>query len=211
MKHMKMLGLVTVAAAALMAFAGTAWANELTTPQGKKIERHAKIKATSEGEVYFDSVSKVSCALSHMELDISNTGGKEWNGDKNHPTTPTEAEVESLEFTNCGKDTVTTLKGGTLIVTSLGGNAGTVTSNETELTVQIHRTVLGFPITTHCVLKTNNTDIGELTGTGNGGITTATLHVSALLTHAATDSACGEASGWFGSYQITTPDHLWVD
>jgi hypothetical protein len=183
MKYMKMLGLLAVAAAALMAFVGTASATVTSTGAIYTGNIHAHSSNTS-----LDGSVKVSCTGSTVEGYVNNGS--------------TTGSVSVLTFTGCGNDTVSVLQKGSLTI----GSSGTATSTGAEVTVQLHRTVLGFPITTHCIYKTNNTDVGTLTE-GN----TPILHIgSAPIPEVATDGACGNDAVWTGSYHVTQPHNLEV-
>ena len=200
MKYVKMLGLLAVAAAALMAFAGSASATELTGPAGK-LGVGSVIKATSTNSKLTGSV-EVACKHSSVEGKITNAGGA-------GVTVEGSIEKTKLTFTECNGDTVEVLNGGTLIVHTQNpennGN-GIVTSTGAEVTIQLHRIVLGFPVTTHCIYVTNATDIGHLTGG-----TPAVLDInSSPIPRKATDGACGESSIWTGNYTVTSPTTLIV-
>jgi ABC-type glycerol-3-phosphate transport system substrate-binding protein len=76
MKYLKILGLAAIAAAALMAFAGTASATTLTSPKGTIVKTGTVIHAVSEGHVVFDPpFSKSECNLT-IEGTTSNEGGR---------------------------------------------------------------------------------------------------------------------------------------
>lgn len=204
MGYMKMLGLLAIAVAALMALAGSASAAKLTSPTGTQLGAGTVIKATAEKVVYIDGSVDVSCKNGHIEASVTNAGG-------NHGVTTTvEANLTKLEFTDCA-DTVTVVTLGTLSFHSLGNNNHTVTSSGLDITVQLHRTVFGFPITTHCGYATNNTDIGTLTGSSHSSGGRATLHLSGRLPQTTTDGACGSTADLTGSYEVTAPDPLYVD
>ena len=75
MKYAKMLGLLAVAAAALMAFAGVASATTLTSPSGTTYT--STIKATSEGTTTLHNSSlgiAVSCEESTVEGKVEKHG-----------------------------------------------------------------------------------------------------------------------------------------
>jgi hypothetical protein len=181
MKYMKMLGLLAVAAAALMAFVGTASAT-VTSPAGTA---YAGNIVSSSSNTSLDGSVKVSCTSSTVEGDPSSAGA-------------TSGTISKLTFANCGNDTVKVNANGSLAISS----SGTVTSTGAEVTVQLHRTVLGFPVTTHCIYKTNNTSVGTLTE----GVSPAVLHIgSSPIPEVATDGACGNDAVWTGSYTVSTP------
>lgn len=205
MKYVKMLGLLAMAAAAVMAFVGSASAATLTSPTGTVLGTGTVIKAAAEGVTKLDGSVDVACNESHVEGTVTNAGG-------GVPTQTVEGNITKLEFTGCAKDTVNVLAGGSLSIHSLGNGNGTLTSTGAIVTVQLHRTLLGFPITTHCIYVTNNTHIGTVTGSHNTASGTATLDIdSALIPQEPTDGACGENAEWTGSYEVTEPDPLYID
>lgn len=185
MKYVKMLGLLAVAAAALMAFVGTASAT-VTSPAGTKYT--GNIHSTSINTSLDGSV-KVSCLHSTVVGYVED--GK------------TTGNISTLHFSECGKDTVSVLANGSLTIAS----NGTVTSTGAIVTVQLHRSLLGFPVTTHCIYETNNTDVGTLV---EG--TEPVLNIgSAPIPEVATDGACGNDAVWTGSYSVKSPHELVID
>ncbi len=210
MKSLKMLGLAAIAAGALMAFAGagTASATELTctNPPGTKVmcEPGTMIHAESEGHAVLDPpIGKIEC-VSTVTADTLNTGGA---GET------VEAKITSLTFTGCTNGaTVTVLERagahptGTLTIHTteepINNLDGTLTSTGTEVTVES----AGF----HCIFSTNNTDIGDLTGSSKTKAT-PTLDISASISRTGGRSGafCGTTASWTGSYKITEPD--WMD
>jgi hypothetical protein len=208
MKYAKILGLLAVAAAALMAFAGTASATIITksTDGGKthtQMVKGEKIHAVNEGTVTLDGAVKITCTESTVEGEITEAGT---------PTTETpKGTIGTLTFGGCNH-TVTVLKGGTLEVhtetTGTNNKNGTLTSNGAEITVITH----GIIGTIHCIYTTANTDIGRVTGSDNTG-KTATLDIdSAPIKIDETSAGCGFGTAeWTGSYSVDVPDHMDID
>ena len=194
MKYLKMLGLLAVAAASLMAFAGTASA---TITNGGGAYDGPLVSSSSNSEL--DGSVDVKCKSSVVEgsVEKGNTSGT----------------ISNLSFTECGGDTVTPIpitevisSEPTVHKTYYGSLAvasnGTVTSSGAEVTVQLHRSIFGFPITTHCIYATNNTAVGTLTE----GVNPAVIHLSGTnIPQKPTDSACGESAQWTGTYTVSTP------
>ena len=184
MKYVKMLGLLAVAEAALMAFAGTASAT-----------------ITSGGSAY---TGEISASSSNSELDgtvdvkckSSTVAGTTTSG-------ATSSSVSTLDFTECGADTVSVVKNGSLSISS----AGSVSSSGAEVTVQVHRSVFGFPVTTHCIYSTG---AGTTVGTLTEGTTTIHL-LGTNIPQVATDGGCGSNAQWTGTYTISKPGALTVD
>jgi uncharacterized protein YaiE (UPF0345 family) len=202
MKYVKMFGLLAVAAAALMAFAGTASAT-LTDGSG---EPATTISAKSTHTQLTGSLT-VTCEESTVHGNVTTNDENEASG-----------TITSLTFTKCGNDTVTVLAGGTL---TLGedspGTTGNVWSKNAEVTILTHRPFIG---TVHCIYKTATTDVKTYIGTvteshhnpGTGAHSTATIHANSVnLERVTTSFACGTHSTWDGTYEVTSPDTLNID
>jgi len=179
MKYVKMLGLLAVAAAALMAFAGTASAT-ITSPEGTPYD--GPMSATSSNTSLDGSVD-IACSSSTVSGEVN-------NGE-------TEGEITTLDFTECGNDTVKVVANGKLTILEKK-----VYSKSTVVTVTLHRTIFGFPITTHCEYATpvTKTHVGNLTGPNTISL------IGAVIPQKPTDSACGANAEWTGSYTINTPE-----
>jgi hypothetical protein len=194
MKYLKILGFAAIAAAALMAFAGTASATELTSPEGTRVKTGSTIHAVAEGHAVLDPpFGKIECN-STVEGTTENETGASITG-----------SISVLNFTNCTNGAVVSvIKKGTLSISSLGNGNGSLTSNGAEVTVEL----LG----THCIFSTSNTPIGTLTGSKTTG-KTATLDIEAKIkrTGGRSGAFCGSESQWTGSYEVTKPDPLFVD
>ena len=188
MKHVKMLGLLAVAIAALMAFAGTASADSVTSPTGTTYT--STLKATAEGHVVLDNpIAKIECP-SALEGKVESHGeGKAVSG-----------FISSLSFSNCTDSWhVTVVSAGSLSVNATTGYNGDVFSS--GATVETTR----FGI--YCRYATNNTTMGTLTGGS-----TATIDLSTSIPFHSGSVFCGSgATTWTGSYIINTPDSLYVD
>jgi hypothetical protein len=206
MKKMKILGLLVVAAATLMAFAGIASATTLTTSTDGGITHHqvplnTVIRAVNEGKLALDTTVKVDCTGSTVEGKVTNEGGA---------SATAQISITALTFEACNH-TVTVLHSGIREIhtesASSNGN-GTLTSSGVEITVLTH----GIVGTVHCLYTTNNTDIGRVTGSDNTG-STATLDIdSAPIIIDETSFGCGFGTAeWTGLYKFDSPDHLDVD
>jgi hypothetical protein len=202
MKYLKILGLAAIAAAALMAFAGSASATELTSPAGTMVTTGTTISSSSEGEAVLDSlVGEIKCA-STVEGTTSNTGG---TGES------VEGSISTLDFTGCtdGADvTVVSGRTGTLKITSAGGGTGTLESTGAEVTVEVFGA--------HCIFKTSSTVLGTVTSSTEpkaGEFTDATLDISARIPRSGGRSGalCGSTAPWTGSYKVTSPTPLFID
>lgn len=180
MKYPKTLGLLVVTATALMAIAGTASAT-ITSPIGTAYTGNIHLTST---EVWFHTGGEVTCAHSTIVGSVTNGG--------------TTVPITALTFKECGTTTFEVLKKGHMTIAS----DGTVSMSGTEYTKQIHKTILGFPLTTHCILRMENTVIGKLTE----GVSPAELHTATYpIPSVATDSSCGEYAETTGTYTVTKP------
>jgi hypothetical protein len=195
MKYAKMLGLLAVAASALMAFAGTASAL-LTNPTGTVLNKGAKIHAVNHGgHLILDpaSLPAFECA-STLEGEVESNGGTN--------VKLTSFTLGSPVGTCTNSWHVTTVATGTLIVQG-DGKAGTYEGTVFSSGMTITATRLGI----ECHYSTNATHIGTIAG-GNP----ATLVVEANLTLHGGSTFCGHlgsTSFWFGAYQTTAP--LYID
>lgn len=202
MKLTKLLGLLAVAAAALMAVVGTASATELTSPKGTKLGVGAVVKAESEGGITLDGAVNISCKQAAGEGEITNAGGQ---------TATVNGLPNLVTYQECGNDTVSVISTGSGELHSLGNGTGTLTSSGVEVTVMLHRTVFGFPITTHCIYVTENTHVGTLKDSSvTGGKATAEIGSSAIP-QVPTDGACGETAELTGNAVVTSPETLYID
>lgn len=191
MRYVKMLGLLTVALAALMAFAGSASAITITEAPNDHIDVGDVIEATSE-HVELTTQPTVTCEHSLLELTITDPGGTHGG-----TTTTAKGNVTKLTFDKC-PPTVTVVSKGTFELHRIAKNTASLTSTGLELTKLTHHIFLG---TTHCISSTNNTNMGSVTGN--------TLSIeSAPIPEVATDSLCGSNFGWHGTYIVTKPASL---
>jgi hypothetical protein len=197
MRYVKTLGLLGVAAAALMAFAGSASATTLTSPTGTTYT--GTIKAASEP----DAVAGTNHVLLHNETaDIECNSTVEGKVEKHGAGKAVSGKISKLVFNNCTEGwTVHVVSGGELSVTSDGGYNGTLFS--TGATVEATSSFFGIT----CRYRTNNTHIGTLTGG-----TPATLKISASIPfHGGSFFCGGENAAWTGSYKVNSPATLLVD
>jgi hypothetical protein len=198
MKYAKMLGLLAMAAAALMAFSASASAaTTLTSPAGTTLGKGAKITAVSiEGAIKGTKQVVLTGPLginvqceSHVEGEITgqNAAGT------------TEGKITSLKFTPCANGNVVDVKTlGTLEVHTETGTAngnGTITAS--GVTVEVTNTPVGT-----CSYQTgSNLDIGQLTGSDTDPI----FDISAAIPRHAGSSFCGSSGTWEGKYTVTVP------
>ena len=215
MKYAKILGLMAVVAAALMAFAGSASATILTSPKGTNYTN--TITAVNEGNVSLDGAfTTVVCTASHVEGKVEEHGvGKTVKG-----------KIEKLSFGGCNFP-VTVNTGGSLEVHAVSEIAGSphnsiqgcVNAGQLDCTGTLTSTGAKVTITTSvgtCVFTTNATDIGTLTPSNDTG-GAATLDIggpngtTGRIPRTEGNFLCGNSGQWTGAYTVTTPATLWID
>jgi len=188
MKYIKILSLMAVAAAALMAFAGTASATIIEESNGTQLLKGTQIESTGTNAVLKAGFSTVECSHSEVDGKTSNNGGA---GET------VEGNINNLSFSGCNM-TVTVLKKGKLIVHHTSGSNGTVTSEGAEVTVNNHSVSCTYG-------TTSATNIGNLAGGSP-----AKLTASASLTRVAGGFLCANPATWTATYTVTTPTSLLV-
>ena len=187
MKYIKILGLMAVAAAALMAFAGTAAATVLEGKEGN-LPKGTKIDSTGTNAVLKAGFATIECAHSEVDGTTSNAGGA---GET------VEGNISNLTFKECNA-TVNVIKKGKLIVHYSSGSNGTVTSEGAEVTVE-----------TGGISCTYGTPTATSIGTLSGG-SPAKLNASAALTRVAGSFLCANPASWTATYTVTSPNPLYV-
>lgn len=192
MKYIKMLSLAAVAAAALMAFAGSASATELYSG-ATTLGSGTKIESTGTSAVLKAGFSTITCNHSEVDGKTSNTGGA---------GVSVEGSITTLAFSECDA-VVKVLKPGKLTVHHIAGtDDGTVTSQGAEVTVEKS----GI----HCIYGTPTaTDIGKLDGK-TGAKEDAVLSATASLQRVSGSFLCANPATWTATYTVTTPTPLHV-
>jgi hypothetical protein len=193
MKYVKILGLLAVAAAALMAFAGTASATEITSSTGST----PTIKGLNVGQVELHGpVGSVICQKVIGEGTITSHGAGK----------PASGSVIHAAITECNEH-VTIVKFGSASINPVSptGN-GTLTSTGAEVTV-VQTTIFGA---VHCIYATNNTHVGRLTG-ASSSTGHAVLHIEAAIPRVVTSGLCGsDPAELTGTAKITHPTGLQI-
>lgn len=187
MKHLKIFGLAAVAAASLMALpAGTASADEITSPAGTTVKEivwsllagtSAKLVNTSGGEI-------LSCTKAKETNPITSQGpGKPILGTINH------------DLENCTSPTKVLKSGGEEINAPTESTTATVkATSESQLTVDT--SLLGS-----CVCATAGTEVGSIeTTSGNFSENEVTEKLSGSA------FACPETTKWIAEWVRTVPD-----
>jgi hypothetical protein len=205
MKNLKMLGLLAVAAAALMALIGASTAsatvlckNNLKTsscsePYAAETFLHGVLEGTTTFEMTNAEVLG-TCTQSTFQMRVENAGGAE---------TPVSGPIPSFTWgikgEGCNQITET-LRNGRLEITHISNtDDGTVKGINTEVTLAIFGTDCIYGMGT-------GTDIGTLTGGSP-----ATLDVNAVLNEQEPKRfLCPDDIRWTGSYEVTSPSPLYV-
>jgi hypothetical protein len=187
MKYFKSLGMLAVAAAALMALATSASADYVTTTTGGATQTSEIIHAVSEGgHVRLNtSLPVIECSSTVQGKVETHTGGT--SGDA------AEGAITALTFTSCTNSWhVTTAVLGRLWIDWTSGHNGVVTSSGTTVTA----TRFFVP----CNFETKHTKLGTVTGGSP-----ATLHIEARIPlESSSSELCGRGDViWEGNY-ITT-------
>lgn len=188
MKYAKILGLLAVAAAALMAFAGTASATTVTA-DGSPYTGNI-VAANSGGHVVLDNpIATINCSSKVEGDEISHGSGITASG-----------AIDFLNFTGCTNSWhVTVVTAGTLEIHSIGNGDGTLTSS--GATVEATR----FGIT--CRYSTSSTHIGTVADGEH-----AVLTISASIPFHSGSGLCGEKpTSWTGKYAVSSPTNLSID
>src|SRR5215212_2044298 len=195
MKHLKMLGLVAIAAMALTAFAGgSASATTLSlagTAQNNAVTIEASLAAgTSAILKDKNGTTNDTCNSS----TVKGTTESPFTG----PTVTGPIAKTDLTFTGC-THTTHVLSGGKRTIAWASGTNGSVSSSSAEVTVK--STIFG--VSAICKTAAGAT-LGTLTGVSTGH---ATMHINA------TTLDCGPlgTSSWTGTYTVTSPTGLGVE
>jgi hypothetical protein len=201
MKYVKMLGLLAVAAAALMAFAGSASASTITSPTGTPAEA---LTATAGATSLDGAFVTVTCQSSHVAGTVTSQGsGVTVNG-----------TITALSFANCNYP-VHVQETGSLELHSVKKGSSPHSTCETGVYCNGTLTSSGakVEITTSvgpCVFTTAGTNVGTVTGTDTTG-GNAKLDIQGTIPRTGGTFLCGSTGTWTGSYNVTAPSTLWID
>ena len=194
MRHMKMLGLAVVAAAALMAFVGvgTASATTLTNEAGEIVESGTTIDfsiPSGKNAVLVDTNGEEldKCATSTVSGKTTNKGG---TGEA------VKGNVETLDWGSCTFPTKTLVAAGLQVSGTGSGNVSATGTFE----VTINTILLGS-----CIYGVTN---GAPVGTLASGTFTANAVAEKF---SGSNLACPSTSKWTGTYTATEPKGLSVD
>src|SRR6478752_4736471 len=214
MKHVRIVGLAVVAAAALMALVGASTASATvlcktipagsptgtTCPAGWALQAGDKIHATlttgTDGTLTTNETFKpnITCKKTTIEVEITAEGSA---------TATARGNVTALTIEECGENEVKTLTKGSVEIHWIEGtHNGTLTGTGTEITT-VTPSIFG---NIHCIYTTNATDLGTVTG-GEPAILTAN---SQALGKLVTSSLCPPAPTWDANYKVTNHFKLYV-
>lgn len=193
MKYTKLLGLLAVAAAALMAFASPASADTITGPTGAETPG---IHAVSKGHVKLQTFVNIECPSTAEGAVTSHKAGEKVKGSF---STLTFGHPEASPPAPCTNNWVVTVENpGTLSVEWIKAGEGTVFSS--EATVVAHR--LGIK----CNYVTNTTHIGTFLDHTKAENGLGELIINAEIPiHSGSSALCGTGKAkWSGTYLSTT-------
>jgi len=194
MKYIKMLGLAAIAAAAMMAFAGSASATIITSPEGTPFT--GTIEATSTHTSLHPgsgtSFLTVTCEHSFVKGTIEKHGA----------AVTAEGPLSELTFSKC-TDPVTVAKPGRLVAHTIAKGTATLTSVGAEVLIHTSEGPT-------CTFTTGaGVDIGVLEDSKHtGGNATLNIGSSSIP---ASGFLCPSTGVWTGDYKVTAPSKIYVD
>jgi hypothetical protein len=182
MRCVKSLGLAFVTVVALMAFAGTAAATTVTSPEGTTPD----IVAESSNSKFHGSFVTLECTSSKLEGNVEShgAGAVEW-------------AVDAFSLEGCNYQMTIVAKGSLAIHATATTGDGTVTWSGASITMH---TSVGA-----CTLTANGTDIGVL----DGGAP-ARLLINSTIPRTAGNFLCGSSVTWTASFKVSSPSSLEV-
>jgi hypothetical protein len=202
MKHLKMLGLFAMAAAALMAFAGSASAQTLTAPTGTAYpttpgvppEGKNALSASLEGSALLKAgFAEITCLNSEVSGTVTTNNNTEASG-----------SITKVHFTQCEEgQTVTTLNNNGTLTILKSTHVATGTGTQVTTAVAGVSCVYG--------LGETPTTLGTATNTVVGGVDKVTLDISAKLPKISGGFLCASPASWTANYVVTTPSSSFLD
>jgi hypothetical protein len=199
MKHMKKIGLFVMAAASLMAFAGSAYAYTFTSP--------TKTAYTGPFSMSLEGTSLLKGGFAEITCSSSKIAGTLSTNNEEHATGPTTSVSFGSASTPCtsnlGAATVTTLNSKGTITIKKGTSA--VSGTGVEVT-----TAAGG---TSCVygMGAAGTLLGTASNTTVGGVDQVTLAISADLVKISGGFLCASPAEWTANYIVLTPSSSFVE
>ena len=210
MKHLKMLGLAAVAAAALTAFlgAGTASANtvlcETTATSGCAAEgQNWLVGGVLDSSLASGGTARLTDTSGFIAIATCTGGTVE--GELNRSTTPRgEVTAANVTWSGCSQ-TTDTLTGGELEIHHIAGtHNGTVTATGFAVTVPFGSSTCAYGFTAA-------KDIGTFVPSANGldGSLSINVGVNLIAAHSSA-SGCPSSGKWIATYTQTTNTALYV-
>jgi hypothetical protein len=206
LKYLKIIGLVAVAAMAMMAFAGSASATVLcnnnlsTTACSSKVAAGTLIESSLTGSSVLKSGETTlnTCTGGKFTSEVSNAGSS---------TTTVSGPNKTIDFEGCVSTVHTKsscefcehVANGTLEIHHIAGtDNGTVTASGVVIT----NTIFG----TSCIYQSGvGKDLGTLVG-GNP----ASLNINITVTELTPKAICPDTPTWTATFKVTSPTPLYV-
>jgi len=195
MNHLKILGLLAMAAASLMAFASSAWAAPtLTSPTGMEYTGTIHLTLEPGTSLLVKAGIESTCTESTMHgvVAVNNMTHAEV------PLTATGTPPTGLSFGHCTKHT-TVINPGTLTISDTG------TAFLINTRVQIRDT--GLEVSCFYGAEGIPVDIGKLTG---GTPATLDINTTELKRLPGSSFFCAANGTMTGGYLVTTPNTLLI-
>jgi hypothetical protein len=192
MKHLKMLSLFAMAAAALLAFAGSASAQTLTSPTGT--EYTGLVTESFEGSMLLKAgFAEITCTGGTLNSTITTNNSTEASG-----------VITKISFSGCkeGQTFDTLNNNGTLTILK---STHAVSGTGTEWTTAVAGVscVYGFGSTA--------TSLGTATNTVVAGVDIVTTDTSAKLPKISGGFLCASPASMTGNWVITSPATSFLD
>jgi hypothetical protein len=188
MKHLKMLGLFAMAAAALMAFAGSASAQTFTAPAGT--EYTGAISSSLEGSALLKAgFAEITCTAGTVAGSITTNNNTEASG-----------SITAVSFSSCKEgQTVDTLNNNGTLTILKASHAVSGTGTEVTTAVGGVSCVYG--------LGEKATSLGTAANSASG----VTLSIKASLPKISGGFLCASPASWTASYIVTSPKSSVLD
>jgi hypothetical protein len=195
MKHLKMLGLFAMAAAALMAFAGSASAQTLTAPTGTLYT--GEIITSLEGSALLKAgFAEITCTSGTFSSKITTNNSTEASG-----------SITAVNFSSCKEgQTVDTLNNNGTLTILKSNHVVTGTGVEVTTAVAGVSCVYGFGTGTTLGQWTNS--LASTAGTVEDRVT---IDTSAKLPKISGGFLCASPATWTATEVITSPADSYVD
>jgi len=182
MKHVKMLGLLVMAAASLMAFASSASAAPvLTAPAGTEYTGTIQASLEKGTSALLKAGITTTCTESAVDGDVTVNN-----------TTHAEGPITTLTFGTCGTSDVKTITPGSLTIND-AGEVFAINNN-----VEIKETSLGVTCF-YGGAASPGTKLGTLAGTK------LTVNTTKLQRKTGSNFFCAAEGTWTANYVVTNP------